>query len=99
MTKVMMTFHLTVLHFLPLNSTPPNSVIRTPYSVLRNLLSVLCTPYPLAIPLSAFRLSLPRPHLLLPQVCRRLRPAEIPIRGCGSTPFPFQPVGQAFFQE
>ena len=37
-TKVMMTFHLTVLHFLPLNPTAPNSVLCTPYSVL-------CTPY------------------------------------------------------
>jgi hypothetical protein len=37
MTKVMMTFHLTVLHFLPLNPVAP-------YSVLRTLYSVLCTP-------------------------------------------------------
>jgi len=37
-TKVMMTFHLTVLHFLPLNPTALYSVLCTPYSVL-------CTPY------------------------------------------------------
>jgi hypothetical protein len=30
----MMTFHLTVLHFLPLNPAAPNSVLFTPYSVL-----------------------------------------------------------------
>lgn len=45
MTKVMMTFHLTVLHFLPLNPAAPNSVLRTPYSVLCTPYSVLCTPY------------------------------------------------------
>jgi hypothetical protein len=34
MTKVMMTFHLTVLHFLPLNPNAPSAVLRTLYSVL-----------------------------------------------------------------
>ena len=40
-TKVMMTFHLTVLHFLPLNPTAPNSELCAPYSELRTLYSVL----------------------------------------------------------
>jgi len=38
-TKVMMTFHLTVLHFLPLNPAAPSAVLRPLYSVI-------CTPYP-----------------------------------------------------
>jgi len=45
MTKVMMTFHLTVLHFLPLNPNAPSAVLRTPYSVLRTPYSVLRTLY------------------------------------------------------
>jgi hypothetical protein len=44
-TKVMMTFHLTVLHFLPLNPAAPYPVPRTPYPVLRTLYSALCTLY------------------------------------------------------
>jgi len=42
MTKVMMTFHLTVLHFLPLRTL--YSVLRTPYSVLRTLYSSSSNP-------------------------------------------------------
>jgi hypothetical protein len=34
--KVMMTFHLTVLHFLPLNPAAPNYVLCTPYSTSSN---------------------------------------------------------------
>lgn len=44
MSKVMMTFHLTVLHFLPLNPIAPNSVLCTPYSVICNPYSALYTP-------------------------------------------------------
>ena len=33
------------------------------------------------------------------QVCKRLRPAEIPIRGRVSAPFPFQAEAQASFVE
>ncbi len=48
MNKVMMTYHLTVLRFLP--ATLP---LRPLYSVIRTPNSVLCNP-PLVIPLNSF---------------------------------------------